>query len=196
MSIELMTSARLPVRRRIILAAAIVLGGLIVLGIYRFYGTRVFINQDQVCIQPPVPGSAVIRFSIGGVGCYSSSCTEVFWRRGDLKVDLENHALRLSSIFVVRPRIEAERACTADCGGAGVIWFELQSLPAGSYAIWLGDQKLGDLQVPLSPDQFVCLSASAPSTATPAPSPVPLYTALPYAVASASPRPVTPYPAP
>jgi hypothetical protein len=116
----------------------------------------IYDDKGQVCFQRSPLGSSAIKASISGVGCFSSSCTEVLERKGDVKIDAANLALKFSSRFVVRP-IHERRLCTADCGGAGIVWLDIETLPAGVYSVWLGKQQVGTLSVPIDQNKLTCV---------------------------------------
>lgn len=125
-------------------------------------------NRGIVCFQKLQPSDSRITVYIAthpDDGCFSSSCTEVLERKGDMQIDKKGFSIHFYSRFVVRPigydELTPETpgevpVCTADCGGAGFIWFEIEALPEGVYSIWLGEHKVGDLEVPIDPTKLTC----------------------------------------
>ncbi|MCB0063415.1 MAG: hypothetical protein KDE19_14940 [Caldilineaceae bacterium] len=76
-----------------------------------------------------------------------------FERNGELQVDLENHRLRFFLRFMVKGYSYAPGGpvctCTADCGGAGTLEFDITDLPEGTYQVELGTAMLGEIFIPV-----------------------------------------------
>jgi hypothetical protein len=87
-------------------------------------------------------------------GCFSSSCTRPIQQSIDIKVDTASFAIRFNTLFVVIDPFAAQRlqrgsyACTEDCGGAGIIKFEIGDVERGNYTVWLGERNLGRISFP------------------------------------------------
>jgi len=125
-------------------------------------------DKGIICFQKIQPSDNKITVYISthpDDGCFSSSCTEVVERKGDMQVNEQDLSIHFYSRFVVRPigydELTPETpgevpVCTTDCGGAGFIWFEIEALPEGVYSIWLGENRVGDLEVPIDPTKLTC----------------------------------------
>ncbi len=121
---------------------------------------KVFVIEDEgeVCIQPH--GEFAITAIIYPKGCFSSSCTVVLEKSGDMKVDQGNRTIRFHSRFVGTYDMGDKstiRVCSGDCGGLRSVTCELTYLSQGTYTIFLGDKELGQLMVPIRiPEQGKC----------------------------------------
>ncbi len=141
----------------------------------------VYENAGQVCFYPLT--SNQFRAVISSPGCYSSSCSLIFERTGDMSIDPDEYSIQFSSRFAVKG-VGSEWAsgifcaCTADCGGAGYIEFTTGEMREGVYRVRLGTLKIGDLIVP-SAFNNECFSTEA--TAIPYSTPVPTSTRDPKA---------------
>lgn len=118
-------------------------------------GSRVVENTGFVCFKKMSQDSKSIYVDVRPPGCYSSSCTEVLEQSGDMAVDEKNRVIRFHSRFEFRDISNVVETCTADCGGAGRLRFEVEALSPGEYEIWLGEERLGSLHMPLS--RSVCM---------------------------------------
>ncbi|MCP4367670.1 MAG: hypothetical protein GY797_06105 [Deltaproteobacteria bacterium] len=118
-------------------------------------------NEGVVCFKRSSQDPNLVNSFISTIDCYSSSCTDVVKRTGEINIDLENSVIQFYSHFVVRDISETVGLCTTDCRGAGEIWFDIESLPAGTYSVKLGKQKLGTLTVPLPSDKWNCVGESS-----------------------------------
>ena len=94
-----------------------------------FSGTVTLRDKGRVCFQKSPQDSAIIKASVSGAGCFSSSCTEILERTGEIKIDTGKSVIQFNSRFVVRDISESVGLCTLDCGGAGSIWFDIEPLP-------------------------------------------------------------------
>jgi hypothetical protein len=138
------------------------------------------VDQGKVCLYPVTP--LQLRVTVGSAGCFSSSCTIVYERTGDMKIDQNDFTIQLTARFaaqnIAKPgESGVGRGCTADCGGAGQLEFQTGELPKGVYAVKLGDLKIGDLQIPAFPNSVQCFSSEA--TAVPYVTPLPIVTLNP-----------------
>jgi hypothetical protein len=138
------------------------------------------VDQGKVCLYPVTP--LQLRITVGSAGCYSSSCTIVYERTGDMKINQNDFTIQLSSRFAAKNIANIWKSgvgplCTADCGGAGHLEFQTSELPEGVYAVKLGDLKIGDLVIPAFPNYVQCFSSEA--TAVPYASPLPIITLNP-----------------
>jgi hypothetical protein len=91
---------------------------------------------------------------LGGIfrpkGCFSSTCT----RRQEEKIDTETNRsqmeLRFSTRVVVldiATHTPQEQVCSADCNSDDIA-FKFADVVTGTYTVVLGDQELGNLEVP------------------------------------------------
>jgi hypothetical protein len=86
-----------------------------------------------------------------------------------MQVDQEKHLIQFVARFTARSIFHDPlpagcdfRVCTADCNGAGRLYFDLEDLSAGLYTIYLGDEKAGELQIPMETKYLICLEALGP----------------------------------
>jgi hypothetical protein len=113
--------------------------------------TVVIENEGQLCFSrcnPCLDLQAKFRPS----GCFSSSCTEVLDRSVSGSVDAVSSVIQVDARFVLLLPEGSPRLCTADCGGAGSVTTHLGEVIEGTYSIWLGSERLGELIVPAQPD--------------------------------------------
>lgn len=105
-------------------------------------------NEGRVCFEE-FDNSLELRGHFSPKGCFSSSCTRPIEQSFVVRVDTEQYTIRLYANFVlVDPYGSEPHRCTADCGGAGGIDFDIGDVERGTYSIWLGEMRLGELTVP------------------------------------------------
>jgi hypothetical protein len=130
-------------------------------------------NDGRVCFLSL--SESTFEAQVYSSGCFSSSCTLVFERTGNMEIDQDTFTIQFTARFAVKP-IGSVRAsgdvcaCTADCEGAGILRFKTNQLPKGIYRIKFGETQIGELLVP-SYRGDLCLSTEA--TAFPIPTPAP-----------------------
>ncbi len=178
------------------------------------FGTDIIENDGMLCFYPARSGNPPtnnLSVQVYSSGCYSSSCSIVYERAGQIKIDQAAFAIHLSSRFAVKPlgyqRFGTKWACgcTADCGGAGMLEYQTGNLQDGTYQVYLGETRLGSFSLPLTHD--LCLekdhpdrigpgptAAYPPANIEPIPYPVPVITLPP--VAMPYPEPALPTPTP
>lgn len=116
-------------------------------------------NEGQICFRPSADHRAAdlhtrLLVDVLSSGCYSSSCTMTYERNAEMQIDLDQQRIRFLARFMVKdysgvPGPAGEVcACTADCGGAGMIEFDTGELPAGVYQIELGTKVIGEISIP------------------------------------------------
>ncbi|MBI1294591.1 hypothetical protein GC175_06495 [bacterium] len=129
-------------------------------------------NQGQICFRAQGEDSA-LQVSIGANEnvCLSSSCTKSLERQGTLLIDQEHFLFKGTSFFVVQDISRPNAPCSADCGGAGGVNFEINEPKPGTYAVYLDEQYYGVVSLPLSGLSSVCLQhpISEVAEATPEP---------------------------
>lgn len=130
-------------------------------------------NEGRICFLSL--SESTFEAQVYSSGCFSSSCTLVFERTGNMEIDQDNFTIQFTARFVVKPIGSVREsgdvcACTADCGGAGILRFKTNQLREGIYRIKFGETQIGELLVP-SYRGNLCLSTEA--TATPFPTPAP-----------------------
>ncbi len=176
----------------------------------------VIVNSGIVCFRPSTIPNELLAYITAG--CFSSSCTRVLEKSGDAHLDTRQSVIQFSTRFVLQ-RLDfppGSRGCTADCGGGGMLEFNLMDVPPGTYEARLGAKSVGKLSVPLqiATDQQVCFDDHPPEptatragpTSTPTNSPtgaphIPARTPLPYpalvqTALAQTPLPPIDYPAP
>jgi hypothetical protein len=127
-------------------------------------------NQGSVCFQN-YSNTIEVTASIHPEGCFSSSCIRPIQQVGTFTLDSSQRRLLFQSRFVLIDRFgDNIHGCTADCGGGGRIEFDIGDLDRGTYSVWLGNLKLGDIEVPSRysfQEGWICMSSKA--TVTPLP---------------------------
>jgi hypothetical protein len=115
-------------------------------------------NAGQICFREFDPSTHELRGAFRPKGCFSSSCTLPLEQKAEVQLDDRQFAIRFTTRFVLKDTaIRApEAACTADCQGGGTANFKISSVKDGNYTIWLGDRKLGNLEVPPNLSQDIC----------------------------------------
>lgn len=116
-------------------------------------GPIVVENQGQICFN-----ESENSLEAWGVfkpkGCFSSGCTRPLQQKIDIRVDTTQFTIHFETRFTLIDPLAAKGfqkgsyECSADCGGAGEIHFDLGDVERGSYAIWLGSRKLGQISFP------------------------------------------------
>lgn len=81
-------------------------------------------------------------------GCYSYRCTRQIQRTGKLVIDQRNHALHFEASWVLVETSGFPFGCTDDCMGGGTLDFYLDDLEVGDWAVFAGDEKIGNVIVP------------------------------------------------
>lgn len=122
-------------------------------------------NKGRVCFRNLE--YSMLQGIIQPQGCYSSSCTDQIQQVGAVTISDQNK-IQIQSRFVIARN--GGLICTADCGGGGYVEFDIDQIEQGIYSVWLGEMKLGDIEIPPrypSLNQDTCLSSEA--TATPLP---------------------------
>ena len=116
-------------------------------------GAVVVQNEGYVCFDEFEDSLEVSGYFIPK-GCFSSSCTRPVQQFVDIQVDTTQFVIRLSTRFVlvnpyaVQGMPRGSYGCTADCGGAGSIRFEIGDVERGIYSVWLGERNLGQISFP------------------------------------------------
>ena len=104
-------------------------------------------NSGNVCFrQAGAPGRFEVDFD-PMMGCLSSSCT----RREDQSFSVtmitgRDREIALTSRFVIRSAL-GQRACTADCGGAGRGHAIIEARPLGVWRVTLSGREIGVLDM-------------------------------------------------
>ena len=80
-------------------------------------------------------------------GCYSTSCTRPKLQVGTAIVDVQNNKIQLETRFVLVKTSRFPLPCTDDCYGGGTVQFKLDPLIPNDYAVWFGDEMVGDLMI-------------------------------------------------
>jgi hypothetical protein len=104
-------------------------------------------NEGEVCFTG-CPQCQELRAHFRPEGCFSSSCTRILEQFGEVTVDQSAFAIRFHTRFILDRRLPGQFGCTGDCGGGRSVEFDLGFLERGRYSVWLGDSKVGDLNVP------------------------------------------------
>lgn len=112
-------------------------------------------NSGEICFKNCGNKCYSLEATFAPSGCFSSGCTRVYEQFGQAKVNEQDFKIQFTTRYVVfdpyGPDPEDERqhhTCTADCMNVNVMEFWLGFAPKGTYEIWLGDDYLGDLNVP------------------------------------------------
>lgn len=130
-------------------------------------------NDGFICFF--ADSESTFNVQVSSSGCYSSGCTLVFERTGDMEIDHDTFTIQFTARYAVKP-VGSVRAsgevceCTADCGGAGDLRYKINELPEGIYRIKYGETQIGQLVLPFVGNDN-CWSTEA--TAYPIPSPAP-----------------------
>jgi hypothetical protein len=103
-------------------------------------------NEGAVCFTEV--GEAIIKGRIFPRGCYSGSCTRPASQNLVIVVDHELRKMDFEYAFVIEDYASHYGfMCTEDCG-SGLIWFEVEDLKVGTYAVWVGGDQIGEIQIP------------------------------------------------
>jgi hypothetical protein len=131
-------------------------------------GTDVITNQGKVCFYPAHdsnPPARDLRVQVYSSGCYSSSCSLVYERTGQMKIDQAAFVFQIYSRFKVKPldslRMGVACACTGDCEGAGLLEYETGTLQDGIYQVYMGETLVGALTLPFT-QHNLCLDTDHP----------------------------------
>ncbi|MBN1992989.1 MAG: hypothetical protein JW953_09825 [Anaerolineae bacterium] len=125
-------------------------------------GVRIVENSGRICFESDTNAIYLPK------GCYSSSCTRVVQQFGDVRVDEEAFTIHFNTKLVTIDPLEnfwmRSHPCTTDCIDVGVMEFYLAAMASGTYSIWLGEKKIGELNVPLeiSRDNPLCFTDVTP----------------------------------
>ncbi len=136
-------------------------------------------NQGSICFET-IQGTTILEASISSGDCLPSNCTLTVQEVGSVNIDKDLYELKFQSRFImIDPYWPKEHSCFADCGGGGRVTLNIGSVEKGIYSVWLGDTKLGEILIPLSPARngSICLTSKA--TGTPVSSPQPTLTPSP-----------------
>lgn len=159
--------------------------------------TRVILieNDGVVCFWE-LYNTLEVRGYFSPAGCYSSFGTSPLEQSLSVKLDPKQYRIEFDTRFVVL--VNSARSWTGDCCGAGLVSFDLGNVPRGRYSVWLGERRLGSVQIPAkSQEHLTCLGGEARPTATAVPrSSRQVVTVTPTAVTSIYHSPISPLPAP
>lgn len=81
-------------------------------------------------------------------GCYSYRCTKPIQRAGSLILDRENQSMHFEASWILDETSGFPFGCTEDCMGGGTVDFYLKDLEVGEWAVFLGEEKIGNVIVP------------------------------------------------
>ncbi len=98
----------------------------------------------EICFWPAEDG---IYAAVSPKGCYSTSCTAPRLQAGTAVVDLQNARIRLQTRFLLAKVSSFPLPCKDNCEGGGTVQFKIGQLNPNEYAVWFGDEQVGDLQV-------------------------------------------------
>ncbi len=119
------------------------------------FGVSVSENDSAVCFTP-VQGETRTQELVVKIlepGCGTRGCTQVFERTGSMQVNASAYSIQLTSRFAFRHFESKNSACDPVinlCGGAGYLEFQTGALPEGAYKVWLGQNLLGEIILPLA----------------------------------------------
>lgn len=158
-------------------------------------GPIILENKGRVCFYPISENILRASISTGDSACLPSGCTEVLERRGDIGVDIAESIIQLHSRFVAldiarTPLPSGElQSCADNCGGAGRLDFETGELKVGTYTVRLGEEVMGNIDIPFRQGHVCFDNAERPipfptathagPTSTPWPSPLEPVSPLP-----------------
>jgi hypothetical protein len=126
-------------------------------------------NEGSICFVPL--SEYAFDVQVSSSGCYSSGCTLIFERTGNIEIDQDAFTIQFNSRYAIKEvgnvRDSGESCeCAADCGGAGYLHFKTNELQDGIYSIKLGETQIGELAVPFHSND-ICWSTEAIATAYP-----------------------------
>lgn len=101
-------------------------------------------DWEQICIWSDVDGQHV---AVSPKGCYSTSCTRPKLQTGTAIVDIQNQKIQIETRFVLVKASRFPLPCTDNCNGGGTVQFRLDPLVPNDYAVWYGEEKVGDLMI-------------------------------------------------
>jgi hypothetical protein len=107
-------------------------------------------NEGQICFLRCKP-CLDLQAEFRPRGCFSSSCTEVQEHSVTGRVDAVSSVIQVDARFVVLTKAGSYPRCTEDCGGAGSATVHFGEVREGTYSVWLGREKVGELVVPVQP---------------------------------------------
>jgi len=119
------------------------------------FGVSVYENDGAVCFTP-VQGEIRTQELVVKIlepGCGTRGCTQVFERTGSMQVNASAYSIQLTSRFAFRYFESKNPICGSVinlCGGAGYLEFQTGALPEGAYKVWLGQNLLGEIILPLA----------------------------------------------
>jgi len=164
-------------------------------------GEQVIEDEGIVCFRP-FDNTVEVRGYYRPSGCFSSSCTRPIEESLTVRVDTDASRIQFDTCFVLaQPYDPVVHGCTQDCGGAGSIQFEIGDVEPGTYSVWIGREKLGEIDVPsrVPSGRDICLESKRGQmvmpTLVPRPSTRPTVTPPPVAT-SVHISPISPLSAP
>lgn len=124
-------------------------------------------NTGAICFS----GYDTVKQTVWGAtyafGCFWSDCYDEIESRVSASLDARAKALRFTNYFEfsdLRFGGGPARVCGSECALGGKTVFTVTSVLAGArYGVFLGEEKLGDFQVPTTPttgELDLCLGAS------------------------------------
>lgn len=102
-------------------------------------------NRGEICFQPGDTGHMLVR--VNPEGCFSPNCSRPTLLEGTAILDRDRWELRFDTHFVIAETSRFPFPCSEDCTGGHTIHFDLGVLDVGDYAVWVGDERVGDLMV-------------------------------------------------
>jgi hypothetical protein len=142
-------------------------------GLFRRFSTsageQVIEDEGVVCFSP-FDNTVEVRGYYAPSGCFSSSCTRPIEESLTVRVDTDASRIQFDTRFVLtQPYDPVVHGCTLDCDGAGSIQFEIGDIERGTYSVWIGREKLGEIDVPsrVPSGRDICLESKQGQTAMP-----------------------------
>jgi hypothetical protein len=119
--------------------------------------TIVIEDSGEVCIQPQ---SSRMNISVRADKCFSGTidCTAILEQSGAVNVDRNHFTIRLHSRFVVQA---SNQGCDMDCNHMSIA-FNLFAMPLGTYSVWLGKSKLGEVNTSDGVEPSICFTTNPP----------------------------------
>lgn len=109
---------------------------------------EVYVEENDGAVCYTEIGEAIVKGRIFPGGCYSSSCTRPASQNLVIVVDHEDQKMDFDYAFVIEEYASHYGfMCTEGCG-SGLIWFEVEDMKVGTYAVWVGGDQIGEIQIP------------------------------------------------
>jgi hypothetical protein len=117
-------------------------------------------NAGKICFRDYNLSTRELGGTFRPKGCFSSSCTVPQAQQVDVQLDNSQGVLKFVTKFVLLDTSvrTPPKVCTADCDGGGEVPFKFTDVMTGTYTVILGDQKMGNLEVPpiFKEDEGIC----------------------------------------